>query len=77
MRYHQFVQYAFDVQWRALREECRARGVQVLGDLPIFVALDSADVWACPHLFCLDERARPTVVAGVPPDAFAPETGQL
>ena len=77
VRYHRFVQFAFASQWEALREECRSRGVLILGDLPIFVALDSADVWACPHLFCLDERGRPTVVAGVPPDAFAPETGQL
>ncbi len=77
IRYVQFVQYAFAVQWRALREACRERGVKLLGDLPIFVAQDSADVWACPHLFCLDEAGHPTVVAGVPPDAFAPETGQL
>lgn len=75
--YHQFVQYAFAEQWRALRGECRRRGIRLLGDLPIFVALDSADVWAAPHLFCLDERGRPTAVAGAPPDAFAPETGQL
>ena len=74
---HQFVQYAFARQWRALREACRPGQVQLLGDLPIFVAQDSADVWARPDLFCLDERGRPTVMAGVPPDAFAPETGQL
>src|SRR5436309_477326 len=53
VRYVQFVQYAFAVQWQAVREACRARGVRIFGDLPIFVALDSADVWARPDLFCL------------------------
>lgn len=77
VRYYQFVQFAFAKQWRALRQACQARGLSILGDLPIFVAQDSADVWARPDLFCLDDRGRPTVVAGVPPDAFAPENGQL
>jgi 4-alpha-glucanotransferase len=74
--YYQFVQYAFDRQWRALREACAARDVHLIGDLPIFVALDSADVWARPELFQLDEHCRPTFMAGVPPDYFS-ETGQL
>jgi len=58
---------------RSAAEQC---GIKILGDLPIFVAMDSADVWANPELFLLDERRRPTVVAGVPPDYFS-ETGQL
>ena len=77
MRFYRFVQFVFASQWSALREEARSRGLSMLGDLPIFVAHDSADVWARPDLFCLDEKGRPTVVAGVPPDAFAPVTGQL
>jgi 4-alpha-glucanotransferase len=76
IRYHEFVQYIFEVQWRALRELCRDKGVMLIGDLPIFVAHDSADVWANPELFYLDTNGRPLVVAGVPPDYFS-ETGQL
>jgi len=76
IRYYQFVQYAFDRQWRALREACQAADVQLIGDLPIFVAQDSADVWSRPELFLLDEQGRPTAVAGVPPDYFS-EDGQL
>ncbi len=74
--YHSFVQYAFELQWQALRGACRERGIKLMGDVPIFVAHDSADVWARPDLFYLDERGQPTVVAGVPPDYFS-ETGQL
>ncbi len=76
VRYYQFVQYLFWRQWGAVREACAARGVGLIGDLPIFVAQDSADVWARPDLFFLDERGKPTCVAGVPPDYFA-ATGQL
>ncbi len=76
IRYFQFTQYIFDRQWRALRAACRERGVSFLGDLPIFVAQDSADVWGRPDLFWLDEAGKPTFVAGVPPDYFA-ATGQL
>jgi len=76
IQYYQFVQYAFDRQWKALRKTCKAHGLRLIGDLPIFVAQDSADVWARPDLFQLDEDGRPTVVAGVPPDYFS-ETGQL
>jgi 4-alpha-glucanotransferase len=75
-RYYQFLQYVLAKQWQAVRQACHVRGISILGDLPIFVAQDSADVWARPDLFWLDERCRPTVVAGVPPDAFA-ATGQL
>lgn len=70
-RYHRFVQFQFDRQWRALRAFCAERGVQLLGDLPIFVVLESVDVRAHPELFRLDRRGKPTVVTGVPPDAFS------
>lgn len=71
----QYLQYAFAVQWRTLREHAARRGVRLFGDLPIFVALDSADVWANQDLFRLDGEGQPTVVAGVPPDYFS-ATGQ-
>lgn len=71
-----FFQFYFFRQWTALRDYGRARGVRILGDLPIFVAHDSADVWGHREYFKLDERGNPTVVAGVPPDYFS-ETGQL
>jgi 4-alpha-glucanotransferase len=76
IREHELMQWAFDVQWRELRAHARARGVALFGDAPIFVALDSADVWAHPELFELDADERPTGVAGVPPDYFS-ATGQL
>jgi 4-alpha-glucanotransferase len=72
---HAFVQWAFDRQWGALRRHAAARGVRLIGDVPIFVAHDSADVWAHRELFSLDAQGRPTVVAGVPPDYFS-ATGQ-
>lgn len=71
-----FTQFLFEKQWQALRAYANARGVQIIGDLPIFVALDSSDVWAHQDLFALDEQGRPEVQAGVPPDYFAAE-GQL
>jgi 4-alpha-glucanotransferase len=71
-----FRQYEFFRQWAALRKECRARGVRIMGDVPIFVAHDSADVWAHRELFRLDVTGEPEFVAGVPPDYFS-ETGQL
>ncbi len=72
----QFWQYLFFEQWRAVRDHARHRGILVMGDIPIFVAHDSADVWARPDLFRLDHEGRPQVVAGVPPDYFS-ATGQL
>lgn len=69
-------QFLFERQWQALRQYARRRHVRIIGDIPIFVAQDSADVWAHPELFALDASGRPTVVAGVPPDYFA-ATGQL
>jgi len=76
LRYHTFLQYAFDRQWRALRARARALGLRLLGDVPMFVAHDSADVWANRELFDLDRRGGARAVAGVPPDAFS-RTGQL
>lgn len=72
----QFVQFLFFRQWTALREYARERGVQIIGDIPIFVALDSSDAWANRDEFYFDDQGQPTVVAGVPPDYFS-ETGQL
>lgn len=75
MDLHAFLQWVFFAQWGEVRAYARARDVRVVGDVAIFVAHDSADVWAHPHLFALDERGLPTVVAGVPPDYFS-STGQ-
>ena len=70
-----FQQHQFFKQWAALRQYSHRNNVQIMGDIPIFVAHNSADVWANPRLFQLDERGNPTVVAGVPPDYFS-DTGQ-
>jgi 4-alpha-glucanotransferase len=70
-----FVQWCFDTQWRAVRRYANERGVLLVGDLPIFVAHHSADCWARPDLYRLDEQFDPVVVAGVPPDYFS-ATGQ-
>jgi 4-alpha-glucanotransferase len=69
------VQFWLDRQWRALRRAARARGIRLIGDMPIFVAHDSADVWSHPELFQLDGAGQPRVIAGVPPDYFS-ATGQ-
>lgn len=74
--YQQFVQFIFHRQWHRLRDYCSQRGIGLIGDVPIFVAYESADVWAHPELFELDEQGKPLVVSGVPPDYFS-ETGQL
>jgi 4-alpha-glucanotransferase len=76
IRFHEFVQYAFETQWQDLRAACKDRGIRLIGDVPIFVAHDSADVWAHPDLYYLDEHGRPQFMAGVPPDFFS-EDGQL
>ena len=70
-----FIQWCFDTQWQAVRAHARERGVALMGDLPIFIAHHSADCWARPDLYGLDEAFQPTVVAGVPPDFFS-ATGQ-
>lgn len=75
-RYWSFVQWVFDTQWQAVREYGRERGIQIIGDLPIYCAMHSADVWVSPQLFELDADLQPIVVAGVPPDYFS-ATGQL
>ncbi len=72
----QFLQWLFSREWGALRAHAASAGIRLIGDVPIFVAFDSADVWANPHYFFLNESLRPLVVAGVPPDYFSP-TGQL
>ena len=71
----QVLQFAFEEQWRALRAAAAKKKIRILGDIAIFVSMDSADVWANPGLFQLDENLVPTQVAGVPPDYFSP-TGQ-
>lgn len=76
IEHHRRQQYIFFAQWRALKDYANAKGVKILGDLPIFVAADSADVWAHPHLFRLAPDGSPSAVAGVPPDYFS-ATGQL
>jgi len=70
-----FVQYLFFRQWQRLRSYCNERGIGIMGDVPIYVVLDSVDVWVSPGLFKLDTDKRATFVAGVPPDYFS-ETGQ-
>ncbi len=73
---HAAMQWAFARQWRELRAHAHSRGVQLFGDVPIFVAFDSAEVWAAPGLFSLNDQGQPLGVAGVPPDYFS-ATGQL
>jgi 4-alpha-glucanotransferase len=73
---HRFRQFLFFRQWQRLRDYAHSKDIRLIGDVPIFVSSDSADVWAHPELFLLDAERQPTVVAGVPPDYFSP-TGQL
>jgi 4-alpha-glucanotransferase len=73
---HLFGQFLFLRQWYELRRHARERGIRLIGDVPIFVSADSADVWAYPQGYLLDENLHPRVVAGVPPDYFS-RTGQL
>ena len=76
VEFYIFVQFLFYRQWEALRDYAHDKGIRFIGDIPIYVALDSADVWSEPHFFQLDEKNIPKEVAGVPPDAFT-EDGQL
>ncbi|MBQ3357051.1 MAG: 4-alpha-glucanotransferase [Oscillospiraceae bacterium] len=76
IHFFRFVQFLFFRQWNALHEYCASLGIEIIGDLPIYVPYDSCDVWTNPELFQLDEEGRPTAVAGVPPDCFT-EDGQL
>ena len=76
MDFYCFLQYKFTCQWKALKGYANEKGIGIIGDIPIYVAYDSADVWANPEQFLLDEERRPQMVAGCPPDAFT-EEGQL
>lgn len=76
IRFHCFLQYQFFRQWKALRTYANDSGIQIIGDVPIYVPLDSADVWANPQMFHLDGSCRPVKVAGCPPDSFNAD-GQL
>ena len=76
IRHHKYQQYQFFKQWSELKKYCNERGIRFIGDMAIFIALDSAEVWSHPEMFYLDDNVRPTVVAGVPPDYFC-KTGQL
>ena len=74
--FYEFLQYEFHEQWTKVKEYAHKKGIQIVGDVPIYVAFDSADTWANPELFQLDEKNLPLGVAGSPPDAFS-ATGQL
>ena len=76
IRFYCFVQYIFFRQWTALRQYAHDNNISIIGDVPIYVPLDSADVWSNPELFQLDDNLNPTDVAGVPPDGFTAD-GQL
>ena len=76
IQFYRFVQYEFDRQWKKIKAYANQQGITIIGDLPIYVAIDSADAWANPKLFQMDEACVPKAVAGCPPDAFS-ETGQL
>ncbi len=73
---YSFIQFIFSQQWQALKKYANQKQVEIIGDMPIYVAYDSADVWVSPELFDLDQEKKPVEVAGCPPDPFAPE-GQL
>ncbi len=76
IRFYEFQQMMFIRQWKALKEYAHKQGIRIIGDIPIYVAFDSADSWSHPELFQFDAECRPQSVAGVPPDAFS-DTGQL
>ena len=76
MSFWRWVQYEFSSQWQAVVSYAHDKGISIIGDMPIYVAHDSMDVWAAPEQFLLDENYNPTVVAGCPPDGYAPD-GQL
>ena len=76
IEFYQFLQYKFDEQWKKLKAYANENGVEIIGDIPIYVAMDSADTWAHRELFQMDEEGKAVAVAGCPPDGFAPD-GQL
>jgi len=75
IQYHQFAQFIFFKQWQELKNYCNKVGIRIIGDIPIYVSFDSADVWANRNLFFLDDEGQPEVISGVPPDYFS-ATGQ-
>ncbi|MDO4522715.1 MAG: 4-alpha-glucanotransferase [Eubacteriales bacterium] len=76
IEFYEYIQYKFKEQWEKLKSYANAQGIRIIGDIPIYVAFDSADTWANPQLFQLDSENLPTAVAGCPPDGFAAD-GQL
>jgi len=76
IEYEKFLQYVFFRQWTLLKRYCNERGISIIGDIPIYVSYDSADVWSNPEIFKLNEEKKPDFVSGVPPDYFS-QTGQL
>ncbi|MDY0104185.1 MAG: 4-alpha-glucanotransferase [Lentimicrobium sp.] len=76
IRYHKYLQFVANCQWMTLKEYANNKKIEVIGDIPLYVAFDSSDAWANPEVFMLDEELNPKMVAGVPPDFFS-ETGQL
>ena len=76
IKYYKFIQFLFFREWMKLKKYANEKGIQIIGDIPIYVAMDSADTWAHPELFQLDEENVPVAVAGCPPDGFS-ATGQL
>ncbi len=76
VRFYKYIQYLFTKQWSKLKKYANDRGIKIIGDLPIYVAFDSADTWSKPELFQLDGEQNPVAVAGCPPDAFS-STGQM
>ena len=76
IEFYKFLQYEFDKQWKALKKYANKNGIKIIGDIPIYVAFDSADTWANPELFQFNTKGYPIAVAGCPPDGFS-KTGQL
>ena len=76
IEFYKYLQYLFSQQWHKLKAYANKKGISIIGDIPIYVSLDSSDTWANPELFQLDKECLPTAVAGCPPDSFC-ETGQL
>ena len=76
IEFYEYLQYKFSQQWKKLKTYANEKGIQIIGDIPIYVAMDSADAWAHPDLFQMDEQRKPKGVAGCPPDAFS-DDGQL
>ena len=76
IEFHKYMQYTFWKQWKKLKRYANDNGVKIIGDIPIYVSYDSAEVWANPWLFQLDDKGQPSASAGCPPDAFS-ETGQV